>query len=129
MRVLLDTNYLTDALRQEPAITEAVETAVEVWVPFVALAEIKAGFQGGNPRRRAHNEALLVRFLGLASVGVLYADQETTEVYARIFAQLRRVGTPIPTNDLWIASLAIQHQLTLFTRDSHFARVPQVALL
>jgi tRNA(fMet)-specific endonuclease VapC len=129
MRVLLDTNCLTDALRQEPAATETVERAVEVWVPFVALAEIKAGFQGGNLRRRAHNEALLLRFLGLASVGVLYAEQETTEVYARIFAQLRRAGTPIPTNDLWIASLAVQHQLTLLTRDAHFARVPQVSLL
>jgi len=65
----------------------------------------------------------------LRSVEVLYADRETTEVYARLFLQLRQAGTPIPTNDLWIASLAIQHELALITRDAHFAKVPQVALL
>ncbi len=129
MRILLDTNRLTDALRRERSVAALVEEADEVWIPFVALAEIKAGFLGGDPRRRAHNEALLLRFLRLRSVDVVYADRETTEVYARLFLQLRQAGTPIPTNDLWIASLAIQHELALITRDAHFAKVPQVALL
>ena len=129
MRILLDTNRLTDALRQDRSVSVVVEEALEVWIPFVTLGEIKAGFLGGNPGRRAHNEALLLRFLRLPSVGIVYADQETTEVYARLYFQLRQAGTPIPTNDLWIASLAIQHQLVLLTRDSHFAKVPQVSLL
>jgi len=129
MKILLDTNRLTDALRRERLVAALVEEAAEVWIPFIALAEIKAGFLGGHPRRRAHNEALLLRFLRLPSVEVLYADRETTEVYARLFLQLRQAGTPIPTNDLWIASLAIQHELALITRDAHFAKVPQVALL
>ena len=129
MRILLDTNRLTDALRRERSVAAVVEEAAEIWVPFVALAEIKAGFLGGDPRRRAQNESLLLRFLRLRSVEVLYADRETTEVYARLFLQLRQAGTPIPTNDLWIASLAIQHELALITRDAHFAKVPQVALL
>ncbi len=129
MRILLDTNRLTDALRQERSVAACVEEAAEVWIPFVALAEIKAGFLGGDPRRRAHNEALLLRFLRLESVDILYADRETTEVYARLYLQLRQAGTPIPTNDLWIASLAIQRQLALLTRDAHFAKVPQVAVL
>jgi len=129
MRILLDTNRLTDALRRERSVAALVEEAAEVCVPFIALAEIKAGFLGGDPRRRAHNESLLLRFLRLRSVEVLYADRETTEVYARLFLQLRQAGTPIPTNDLWIASLAIQHELALITRDAHFAKVPQVALL
>ncbi len=128
MRLLLDTNRLTDALRHERSVVDAVEEADEVWIPFVALAEIKAGFLGGDPRRRAHNEALLLRFLRLPSVDVLYADRETTEVYARLFLQRRQAGTPIPTNDLWIASLAIQHELALITRDTHFRKVPQVSL-
>ena len=105
------------------------EEALEVWIPFVALGEIKAGFLGGNPRRRGHNETLPLRFLRLPSVGVLYADRETTDVYSRIFFQLRQAGTPIPANDLWIASLAIQHELSLFTRDSHFSKLPQVSQL
>jgi len=98
-------------------------------LPDIPLAEMKAGFQAGATRRRADNEGLLLRFMGLSAVGVLYADRETIEVYARLFAELRGAGTPIPTNDLWIASLAVQHQLTLATRDAHFAKVRQVALL
>ena len=129
MRILLDTNRLTDALRQDGPIVDVVEHAVEVWISFVTLGEIRAGFLGGHSRRRAYNEALLMRFLGLPAVGVLYPDRETTDVYARLFVQLRQAGTPIPTNDLWIASLAVQHQLALLTRDSHFAKVPQVSLL
>lgn len=129
MRLLLDTNRLTDALRRDRTIADLVERATEVWISFVTIGEIKAGFLGGHPRRRAHNEGLLLRFLGLPSVNVLYADRETTEVYARLFVQLRQSGTPIPSNDLWIASLAVQHQLMLLTRDGHFRKVPQVSLL
>jgi tRNA(fMet)-specific endonuclease VapC len=124
MRVLLDTNPLTDAFRADAAVVKALEQAAEVWLPFVALAEIKAGFQAGS--RLECNEALLEAFLRLPGVAVLYADRETTDVYARLFAQLRRAGTPMPTNDLWIASLAVQHQLSLMSRDEHFDKLPQV---
>ncbi len=129
MRVLLDTNRLTDLLRNDAVVVQAVEHATEVWLPFVALAEIKAGFLGGSPDRCAQNEAALLDFIKLPAVRVLYADQETTEVYARLFVQLRQAGTPIPTNDIWIASLAVQHQLSLLTRDAHFSRVRQLSLL
>ncbi len=127
MRLLLDTNRLTDALRLDKAVAGIVEQAEEVFVPFIALAEIQAGFEGGDPRRRAWNEARLLAFLKMPGVVCLYADHETTLIYARLFVQLRGAGTPIPTNDLWIASLAIQHQLTLATREVHFARIPQVS--
>ena len=127
MRLLLDTNRLTDALRLDRAVAQMVEEAEEVFVSFVSLAEIQAGFEGGDPRRRAQNEARLLAFLTMPGVVCLYADHETTLIYARLFAQLRRAGTPIPTNDLWIASLAIQHQLTVATRDIHFAKIPQVS--
>ena len=62
----------------------------------------------------------------MPGVGVLYADRETTEVYARLFWLLKRAASPIPINDLWIASLAVQHQLTLASRDEHFTKLPQV---
>ena len=125
MRVLLDTNRLTDALRGETPVVEAIERIDEVWVPFVVLAEIKAGFLVGS--RRRPNEAALHAFLNLEGVETLYADRETTDVYARLYAHLRKRGTPLPTNDIWIASLAVQHQLILLTRDAHFDKLPQVA--
>jgi tRNA(fMet)-specific endonuclease VapC len=124
VRILLDTNSLTDVFRGDATLIRTVELANEVWLPLIAVAEIKAGFLVG--RRSAANEALLLAFLQLPHVDVVYADHETTEIYARLFLQLRRAGTPIPTNDLWIASLAVQHQLCLVTRDRHFDKLPQI---
>jgi predicted nucleic acid-binding protein len=58
---------------------------------------------------------------------VLYPDDGTTHHYARIYRYLRERGTPIPTNDIWIAALVVEHDLTLFARDKHFDVVPQLA--
>ena len=52
--------------------------------------------------------------------------RETAEQYARLFVQLKRAGTPIPDNDLWIAALALEHDLMLITRDRHFQDIPQL---
>jgi tRNA(fMet)-specific endonuclease VapC len=124
VNVLLDTNRLTDVLRGEPGVTTAVERSNVILIPFITLAEIRAGFLLGH--RRRENEAALSRFLALPGVGIVFADRETTEVYARLFVYLRNAGTPIPTNDLWIASIAAQHHLLLLTRDTHFQKLPQI---
>src|SRR5689334_8742203 len=126
VRLLVDTNRLTDILRREPSVVRIVEDAEEVFVPFVALAEIEAGFLGGSPKRQAENEGLLQQFLQIPGVAPLYPDRETTRIFGRLFVQLRKAGTPVPTNDLWIASLALQHQLTVLTRDSHFHKIAQL---
>jgi tRNA(fMet)-specific endonuclease VapC len=55
-------------------------------------------------------------------------SRETAEHYARLFVQLKRAGTPIPDNDLWIAALALEHDLQLITRDRHFKSIPQLLL-
>lgn len=124
MRVALDTSRLTDLLRGDARLAEALGVCDEVWIPLVVLGEIKAGFQGGTERHR--NEALLQRFLAKATVSVLLPGRETAEHYARIFVQLKRAGTPVPDNDLWIAALALENDLTLITRDRHFERIPQL---
>ena len=124
MRVALDTNRITDLFRGDLELAEQLGTAEEVWIPLFALGEIKAGFQGGRQQRR--NESLLNRLLAKPTVGVLLPSRETAEKYARIFVQLRRAGTPVPDNDLWIAALVLEHDLVLITRDRHFERIPQV---
>ena len=124
MRVALDTNRLTDLLRGDARLAETLGVCDEVWIPLIVLGEIKAGFQGGTQRHR--NEALLQRLLTKATVSVLMPGRETAEHYARIFVQLKRAGTPVPDNDLWIAALALEHDLTLITRDRHFERIPQL---
>jgi tRNA(fMet)-specific endonuclease VapC len=76
--------------------------------------------------QRHKNQFLLQAFLAKRTVGILFPDRYTAEQYARLFVQLKRAGTPIPDNDLWIAALSLQHQLTLITRDQHFERIPQL---
>jgi tRNA(fMet)-specific endonuclease VapC len=125
MNLLLDTNRYTDFVRGEPAVVETIQAASKVFVPFIVLGELRGGFACGTGSRE--NEATLTRLLQRPSVGALYADGDTTHHYAAVYAQLRRQGTPIPTNDLWIAALAIQHELVLFSRDHHFQHVPQLA--
>ena len=124
MRIALDTNRITDLFRGDLELAEQLGTAEEVWIPLFALGEIKAGFLGGTQRHR--NESLLNRLLAKPTVGVLLPSRETAEHYARIFVQLRRAGTPVPDNDLWIAALVLEHDLVLVTRDRHFERIPQV---
>jgi len=60
---------------------------------------------------------------------MLLPDLETARHYAEVNQNLRRRGTPIPTNDIWIAALALQHDLTLDTRDKHFQHVPGLKLI
>lgn len=79
-----------------------------------------------NGTRGRENEATLVRFLDRARVEVLPCDEDTAVRYAELKLQLKKQGTPIPLNDVWIAALVLQHQATLFTRDSDFERIPQL---
>ena len=127
MRLAIDTNRYTDLQRGDAAVVHALTHAVALFVPLIVLAELRAGFLGGT--RADENERVLSAFLGQAGVGILVPDEATTHHYARLVNQLRRQATPIPTNDLWIAALALQHNLTLYTRDAHFARIPQLHLL
>jgi tRNA(fMet)-specific endonuclease VapC len=124
LRVALDTNRYVDLCRGQAATVEIVERADEVLLPFVVLAELRAGFALGA--RGPENEAVLRRFLLKDGVSVLLADEQTTHHYAAAFWQLRRQGTPIPTNDVWIAALVLQHNLHLHARDAHFDRLPQI---
>ena len=124
LRLALDTNRYTDLVQGDAQVAECVESADEVWLPFIVLAELHAGFSVGS--KGADNEAALRRFLFKPSVEVLYADEQTTHHYASVYRQLRKQGTPIPANDMWIAALVLQHSLTLCARDAHFDALPQI---
>jgi tRNA(fMet)-specific endonuclease VapC len=124
LRLALDTSRYADLCRGDSHVLETVENADEVWLPFIVLGELRAGFAVGGQGTR--NEAVLRRFLFKSGVGVLYADEQTTHHYAAIYRQLRKQGTPIPTNDMWIAALVLQHSLILFARDTHFDALPQL---
>jgi tRNA(fMet)-specific endonuclease VapC len=127
MKLALDTNRYTDLCRGEQEVVRQVERAESICLPFVVLAELRAGFAVGRHGRE--NERTLQRLLAKQGVEQLYADEGTTLVYASLFRQLREQGTPIPTNDLWIAAVVVQHNLVLYSRDQHFGHLPQLDTL
>lgn len=124
MRVALDTNRYVDLCKGVEETVEIVASAEAVFLPFVVVAELRAGFAMG--RRPGENERVLRRFLMKDGVGVLYPDDGTTQRYAAAFRQLKMQGTPIPAHDVWIAALVLQHDLLLHSRDRHFDHLPQI---
>ena len=127
MRILAGSNRYQDFCEGAPQAVHVIRRAAEVMMPFIVLGELRAGFACGT--RSYKNEQTLTRFLNSPRVKQFFADEDTTDQYARLFRQLRKQGTPIPTNDLWIAALALQHDLLLFTRDTHFDHLPQLPVI
>src|SRR5713226_3077783 len=105
-------------------IARAMQEADEIAVNAVVLGELRAGFLKGRHRKK--NEQELAEFLTSPRVRVLGLDEETADRYAVIMDSLRSAGTPIPTNDVWIAASAMQHGLKVVTTDQHFREVRQV---
>ncbi len=124
LRIAVDINRYRDFCMGVPQAVERLQTAEHIFLPFVVLAELRAGFLCGTQARQ--NESVLNRFLNRPRVSVLYPSEATTHQYAQLFFQLRRQGTPIPTSDIWIAALITEHNLTLFSRDRHFDYLPQI---
>lgn len=124
LSVAIDANRYADYLR---GLQEAVDvfTLVDaIFLPVIVVAELRAGFRGGT--RAAENEKVLTQFLRRDRVSLLSPDEATTHHYAALYVELRRAGTPIPTNDLWIAALVVQHGLVLYSRDRHFDCIPRI---
>ncbi len=127
MIMAIDANRYRDFCEGGEAAVARFRSADRILMPFTVLAELRAGFACGTLARR--NEGALSQFLNRPRVGCLFADEQTTFHYARIYRQLREQGTPIPTNDMWLAALVEQHNLLLYSRDRHFDHLPQLARL
>ena len=124
IRILLDTSAYIAFLKGHPEIKQTIQKADEINLNPVVVGELLAGFMKG--RRAAQNREILKEFMGSPRVRLMEIDEETSERYAAIFNYLREEGTPIPTNDLWIAANAMQFGLRVVTTDRHFQQVPQV---
>jgi tRNA(fMet)-specific endonuclease VapC len=124
VNAVIDTSRYRDFCNNDPVAVEHVRTAENLYLPFVSLAELRSGFLFGTQTRQ--NEQILNRFLNSPRVSVLYPTTQTIRNFSQIFYQLRQQGTPIPTNDMWIAALVVEHDLMLFSRDPHFIHLPQI---
>ena len=121
-RYLLDTNILIALLAGESSVTTAVGGATAVFVPSIALGEL---YYGAEKSGRPQENVRIVERLS-ASAAVLACGAETARRYGMLKARLRSRGTPLPENDIWLAALALEHDIALATRDAHFAEVPEI---
>jgi tRNA(fMet)-specific endonuclease VapC len=127
VRLLVDTNRYADLVADTFAAKDLLESASEIWLSVITVGELLAGFAKGNRYQR--NVERLSELLSLQGVGVLTIDRETAEGYAKIWLALSKLGTQIPTNDIWIAAQALQHGLIVASRDQHFQQVAGVKVI
>lgn len=125
--LIIDTNVYSGFMRGNAAITEQLDLAEEIHIPLIVFAELLAGFDAGN--RAQKNRQLLSQFTALPRVHKLNPSEKTAEHYVAVYLHLRARGTPIPTNDIWIAALARQVRLPLYSLDAHFKDIPGVERL
>jgi tRNA(fMet)-specific endonuclease VapC len=114
--VILDTNGLSAVADGDPSLEPILSKAAEIAVPIVVLGEYRYGIRQSRDRQRY--EQWLAE--SLPNYRVLDVDENTAISYAVLRYELKRAGTPIPSNDVWIAALCRQHALSLLSRDRHF---------
>ena len=127
MKLILDTNTYSAFMKGDANAVCVVKKSSHIFLPVPVIGELKFGFANGTLGQK--NEAILSQFLNVQNVSILPCDEHTAHFYAHLKYQLKKKGTPIPINDVWIAALAIQHELPLFTYDSDFLTIPQLALV
>ena len=125
-KVLLDTNAYSALMAGNTSIVRALERANQVLMSPVCLGELLVGFKLGT--KASDNRALLAEFLKQPTVESISITAETAEYFAKVFTDLKQNGTPIPLNDVWIATQAMEHGAELLTLDKHFMVVPGLRL-
>lgn len=126
-KMLIDTNIYSHALRGDPETVSVLQRAHKIAICSISIGELLSGFKAGNRERENREE--LEEFLDAPRVQIYGIDENTAEFYAEILHGLRERGTPIPTNDIWIASVSFQHGLKLFSKDQHFKNISGLMLI
>ena len=117
-KVLIDTNAYSELLRGDRKVLEIISQADLVFASIFVLGELYAGFKGGNKEKE--NNQYLNQFLRKPSVELLIGTKETAIIFSELKHELKKAGTPIPINDIWIAAHAIETGSLLITYDHHF---------
>ena len=125
-KILLDTNAYTRLLTGDDNVLSVVASAESVFMSVFVLGELHAGFAGGAKFRE--NREILTRFLAKSPVMILNATTETAEVFGELKNALKKAGTPIPINDVWIAAHAFETGSVIITYDLHFQKIAGIRL-
>lgn len=118
--MIIDTNALSAFVDGDPAVGDILRVQPRAALPVIVLGEFRYGIAGS--RHRKTYEAWLNR--NLAAFELLDITAETTIAYASLRGALKQLGRPIPANDAWIGALAMEHGLSLLSRDTHFDVIP-----
>ncbi len=125
-KLVLDTSAYSGFNRGDKRLKRFFRADKEILVPLIVAGELRAGFSLGTKSKE--NEALFQKFLDSSNVITITITDRTTRLFAAIFQQLKLAGTPINTNDIWIAALALEYDCMLVTLDSDFNRVPDLLI-
>jgi len=121
-KYLLDTNIVIALFEGDSMIEKHIGQALEIFLPSTVLGELYYGAYNSN--RQKTNLERIDAFK--SNVSILYVDDTTARFYGQIKKGLKKKGRPIPENDIWIAGIAIQYELTLVTRDRHFEYIDKL---
>ena len=121
MKILLDTSGYVGFKRGTEEVVDSITSAEAVSFSPVVLGELMFGFRNGNRFKKNMDE--LNKFLDHEVVEIVHIGKTTSDRYSRIALHLKRQGTPIPSNDIWIAAQAIEHGAELITLDRHFENI------
>lgn len=127
MRFCLDISAYSRFKHGEPQVVELIDSAEWLGVPAVVVGELWVGFLGGRDRER--NEHELREFLANPVVELLPVDVEVGRLFGEIVVDLRKLGRPLPVNDVWIAACAARAGATVLTFDTHFSAISRVGSL
>ncbi len=125
-KILLDTNVYVAYLRGDEQVLANLGQAENVYMSVFVMGELYSGFRAGG--REKENKQILERFLMKSTVSVLEASKETAEIFGLIKDSLKRIGHPIPVNDVWIGAHALETGSVLLTYDRHFSVIPGLRL-
>lgn len=126
-RLCLDTSAYSQFKRGEPSAVDLIDAASWIGVPAIVLGELRVGFEGG--RRGQANERELAAFVANPVVRILDIDDDAARIYSDIVLSLKRAGTPVPTNDIWIAAVAAREGASIATFDAHFHSIARVGTI
>lgn len=123
-RLVLDTSAYSRFRAGDERVLEIIAACEIIYLPTIVLGELEAAFSLG--RRERENRSVLGEFLAESFVSILPVTPAVARRYGRLFAGLRRAGTPIPINDIWIAATALDCGGHLLTFDGEFGRIPSL---
>lgn len=123
-RILLDTNAYSALMRGSEEVLQHIVESEAVYLSHFVIGELLAGFMGGS--REQENRAALARFVRKSTVQILLTSYQTAERFAFLRDSLRKAGTPLPINDIWIGAHGLECGAEVVTADNHFAMMPGV---